>query len=369
MTRVMISGGGTGGHVFPAIAIANALKKKDSHIDILFIGAIGKLEMEKVPAAGYPIEGLWISGIQRSLTLKNFMFPVKLIASMIKARKIIRRFKPDLVIGVGGYASGPILRIAALKKIPTLIQEQNSYPGITNKILAGKVRKICVAYGGMERFFPAEKIILTGNPIRQDILNVSEKRDEAIRFFRLSESVTTLLVIGGSLGARTINRSMRRCVEMGITGKGIQMIWQTGRFYFEEMNNDPKISSDPFIHIYPFIERMDLAYAAADLIVSRAGAIAVSELCTIAKPVILVPSPNVAEDHQTKNARALVIKDAAILVPDAEAEDKLFDCILNIEKKSELRDTLSGNIARLAIRDAADRIADEGLKLVQPSKS
>lgn len=365
----MISGGGTGGHVFPAIAIANALKKRDPQIDILFIGAKGKLEMEKVPAAGYAIEGLRISGFQRGLTLKNILFPFKLISSMIKAGMIIRRFKPDLVIGVGGYASGPTLRIAARKKIPTLIQEQNSYPGITNKILAGKVRKICVAYEGMERFFPAEKIILTGNPIRQDILNVPEKRDEAVRIFHLSSSDTTLLVIGGSLGARTINRSIRRCAENGITGNGIQVIWQTGRFYFEEIKNDSGISSDPSIHIYPFIERMDLAYAAADLIVSRAGAIAVSELCTVAKPVILVPSPNVAEDHQTKNAKALALKDAAILLPDAEAVENLFDRILELKKNMEFRDTLSRNIGRFAIKDAADRIAEEGIKLVEQSKS
>lgn len=360
----MISGGGTGGHVYPAIAIANALKKKDPLIDFLFIGAKGKLEMEKIPAAGYKIEGLWISGFQRSMTLKNHLFPVKLISSMIKAARIIREFKPELVIGVGGYASGPILRIASRKKIPTLIQEQNSYPGITNRILSGKVRKICVAYEGMERFFPAEKIILTGNPIRQDILNVAEKRDEAVRFFNLSSTLTTMLVIGGSLGARTINRSLRKCIERGIISRGIQLIWQTGTFYFDDLKKDPGIASDPSIHIYPFIERMDLAYAAADLIVSRAGAIAVSELCTVAKPVILVPSPNVAEDHQAKNARALADKKAAILVPDAQAEDKLFDQILDLKNSRELMDTLSRNITLFARRDAADRIAEEALSMV-----
>ena len=361
--KVIISGGGSGGHIFPAIAIANALKNKVKDIDILFVGAVGRLEMEKVPAAGYKIKGLWISGLQRKLTFKNFMFPVKLVMSLIKARNIINEFKPDIVIGVGGYASGPMLKAATRKKIPTLIQEQNSFPGITNKLLSGKVNKICVAYEGLEKFFPKEKIILTGNPIRQDIINHKNKRGDALKHFGLSGNKTTVLVVGGSLGARTINESIQASLEM-IAGNDLQMLWQTGRYYYPSAKEAVKPFESAGLRAFEFINEMYYAYDLADIVVSRAGAIAISELCAVKKPVILVPSPNVAEDHQTKNALALVSKNAALMVKDIESREKLGKTIIDLVNNKELQEELKNNIGKLAITDAADRIAEEALKLV-----
>jgi len=360
---VIISGGGTGGHVFPAIAIANAIRGKVPDSEILFIGANGKLEMEKVPAAGYPIHGLWISGLQRRLTWKNLSFPLKVIFSLMKASQIINRFKPDIVIGVGGYASGPTLRAAIRKKIPTLIQEQNSYPGITNKLLGKKVTKICVAYEGMERFFPKNKILFTGNPVRQDILSIRNKRKDGLLNFGLKEDKKVILILGGSLGAGTINRSVLNCVRKGITEKGCQILWQTGKFYFDNTIANLEISTNPDVHVVAFIDRMDLAYASADIVISRAGAIAISELCIAGKPVLLIPSPNVAEDHQTKNAQALERTGSAIMIKDWEAEERLFQKLNELLEDQHLQKLLHENISRLAIPDAADRIADEALQM------
>lgn len=362
MVKVIISGGGTGGHIFPAIAIANALKETVREIDILFVGAEGRMEMEKVPKAGYPIEGLWISGLQRSLTVKNLAFPFKVISSVVKARRIIKRFKPDVVVGVGGYASGPLLFAATSMNIPALIQEQNSYPGITNKLLAGRVDKICVAYDGMERFFPAAKLMLTGNPVRQDILSLAGKRERALEEFGLDPSKKTILVIGGSLGARTINESMAECVG-DLSQKGFQVIWQTGKSFFQRAKDlSAGING---IKVYDFISKMDYAYAVADLVVSRAGASSVSELCVVGKPSILIPSPNVAEDHQTKNALALVNHHAAILVKDMDARTALKDKIIELMKDESQMEKLSLNIHSLAKPDSATVIAHEVVKLVK----
>jgi UDP-N-acetylglucosamine--N-acetylmuramyl-(pentapeptide) pyrophosphoryl-undecaprenol N-acetylglucosamine transferase len=358
MIKIIISGGGTGGHVYPAIAIADAIKKKLPDTDILFVGAKGKLEMVKVPAAGYPIEGLWISGFQRRLTWKNLAFPFKVIHSLWKASQIIRRFIPDIVIGVGGYASGPLLQSAARKKIPTLIQEQNSYPGVTNRLLAFKVDRICVAYDGMDKYFPKERIVFTGNPVRKDLFELHDKKEEALKFFGLKKDKLTVFIMGGSLGARTINRSVLSCIHRNITQNGIQFLWQTGSFYFEGIKNEMAGTDDPDIHIHQFIDRMDLAYAAADIIISRAGAISISELCLVGKPVILIPSPNVTDDHQTKNARALETAKAAILVKDNEAENKLFGEISALQSNLTLQKQLSENIKNLAVSDAAGKIAD-----------
>jgi UDP-N-acetylmuramate--alanine ligase len=373
MKRVIISGGGTGGHIFPAIAIANALRAKVRDIDILFIGAKGRMEMEKVPAAGYPIEGLTISGFQRRLTWKNLIFPFKLAGSMLRARSIIAKFRPDVVIGVGGYASGPTLRIAAFKKIPSLIQEQNSFPGVTNRLLGSRVQKICVAYEGMGKYFPESKIVFTGNPIRQDLVNISGKREEALLHFGLIPDRKTILVIGGSLGALTINQAMPQFVKEYGNDKTIQVIWQTGKYYYEkvmagfpekDISRQPATCSNQNPVILPFIDRMDLAYAAADLIVSRAGAIAISELCVVGKPVILVPSPNVSEDHQTKNARALESRKAAMLIPDAEAMTRLGKTIIETIGNEKLQADLKANISALGISDAADKIAQVALSLI-----
>src|SRR6185295_18954035 len=321
--KVIISGGGTGGHIFPAIAIANALKRTDETTEILFIGALGRMEMEKIPKAGYRIEGLPIAGMQRRLTWKNLVLPYKVIQSLRKARMMIKNFHPDAVVGVGGYASGPVLFAATMMKIPSLIQEQNSYAGITNKILGKRVRKMCVAYDGMEKFFPAEKIVETGNPVRKDIVNLEMKRDEARNFFGLSAEKKVLFILGGSLGAGTINESIRMNLEK-LFGEGIQIIWQTGKGYYEKNAEAAKPFSER-IRVHQFIDRMDLAYAAADVLISRAGALSIAELCIAKKPCVLVPSPNVAEDHQTKNALALVNKNAALLVNDAEAKEKLVE--------------------------------------------
>jgi len=369
MIKVVISGGGTGGHIFPAIAIANALKSKSKEIDILFIGATGRMEMEKVPAAGYRIEGLTISGFQRRLTLKNLSFPFKLVKSLLKARSILKRFNPDVVIGVGGYASGPTLRMAARKHIPCLIQEQNSFPGVTNRILSDKVSKICVAYEGMEKYFPKNKIVFTGNPIRHDVTNIQGKRDKACIHFGLKTGMQTLLVMGGSLGAGTINKAIQAMITNDFQSRNFQIIWQTGTYYYKEIRDvfsENQLQSGNLV-LVPFIDRMDLAYAAADLIVSRAGAIAISELCVVGKPVILVPSPNVAEDHQTKNAKALTEKNAAILVPDTQAVEILGKTIFSLFDNQGLRDQLGFSIKKLGIIDAADTIANEALALIPAS--
>ncbi|MDP4210441.1 MAG: undecaprenyldiphospho-muramoylpentapeptide beta-N-acetylglucosaminyltransferase [Bacteroidota bacterium] len=363
-TKIIISGGGTGGHIFPAISIANALKAIDPEIDILFVGAKGRMEMQKVPAAGYPIIGLPISGFQRKLSLKNLVVVTKLAYSLIRARQVIRKFKPDAVVGVGGYASGPVLKIASSMGIPTLLQEQNSYAGVTNRLLAEKAYKICVAYEHMERFFPAEKIILTGNPVRQDLEDISGKRAEAIEFFNLDPNRKTLLVLGGSLGAFTINQSIRDHYGK-LFVSGVQVIWQTGSRYYTEILEDTKKRTLSQIKVYDFISRMDLAYAAADLVISRAGAGTISELCLVGKPAVLVPSPNVAEDHQTKNAQALVDKDAARLIVDAEASTMLIDKALFFITNDSVLAKLSENISKMAKRDSAKRIAEEVLKLIK----
>jgi len=358
----LISGGGTGGHVFPAIAIANALKKIDSSIQIRFIGAQGRLEMQKVPEAGYEIDGLWISGFQRDNILKNLLLPVKIISSLMKANRIIRKFKPDVMVGVGGYASGPAMYVAARKGVPVLIQEQNSFPGVTNKMMLKKAARFCVAYDGMEKFFPKEKIIKTGNPVRTIITHLQSNKQRSLRHFDLSPNKKTLLVIGGSLGSRTINESIRDRVKE-IINSDIQLIWQTGKFYFE--NVIASVPQHPNVRIFDFIKEMDLAYDAADVIISRAGAIAISELCVVKKPVILVPSPNVAEDHQAKNALALTEQNAAWMVKDVDAKQTLVKKAIELTGNSEEQKKLSVSIEKLALPDAAERIAKEILSLVK----
>ncbi len=353
--KAIISGGGTGGHIFPAIAIANAIKEKYPDADILFVGAKGRMEMEKVPQAGYKIEGLWISGLQRRLTWKNLSFPFKVISSTIKARKIIKRFKPDIVIGVGGFASGPTLEAASKLGIPTLIQEQNSYPGITNKLLAKKVSKICVAYDNMTRWFEEKKICFTGNPVRQNIIDIKDKKELALKHFGLNENLKTVLAVGGSLGALTINESIAQGLKYFVDNN-IQVIWQTGKSYFEKAKQEATKYNSNNIKVFEFIYEMDLAYSVADVIVSRAGAIAISELCVIGKPTILVPSPNVAEDHQTKNAMALVEKNAALLVKDSMSREILVNEIDSLIKNTDKQLELSKNILNLGVKDADKRI-------------
>ena len=358
-----MSGGGTGGHIFPAIAIANAIKALRPDTEFLFVGAEGKMEMEKVPAAGYRIEGLWISGFQRKLTLSNLAFPFKVISSLLKAKRILKTFKPDVAIGTGGFASGPMLQVAASNGIVTLIQEQNSYPGITNKILSKKVDRICVAYSGMEKFFPKEKILMTGNPIRQDITNLEGKRERGLETFGLSGDKKIVLVIGGSLGARTINESILNNLEV-FEKNNTQLLWQTGKgFYTTAREALPKLTGKG-IKVFDFIQRMDYAYAVADIVISRAGASSVSELCLVQKPTILVPSPNVAEDHQTKNAMALVTYNAAIIVKDSEAREKLCNEALALINDKEQCEKLAANISRLALKDSAHVIANEVLRLI-----
>lgn len=357
INKAIISGGGTGGHIFPAIAIADELKSRNPDIDILFIGANGKMEMEKVPEAGYKIEGLDIRGFQRKLSLSNFILPFRIIKSLFKARQVIKRFNPDVAIGVGGYASGPALQAATMLKIPSLLQEQNSYAGKTNKILAKKVRKICVAYDQMDRFFPADKIVLTGNPTRANMVDISGKKEEAYSFFGLDPNKKTILIIGGSLGARTLNEAMKSGFNE-FNSNGYQVLWQCGKFYHESLHQDLKEQLPDSVKLMMFIQRMDLAYSCADVIISRAGAISVSELCIIGKPTILIPSPNVAEDHQTKNAMALVNKEAAILVKDIEAEDKLVHEVLTLLKDDALMDQLGKRIKSLATPDATRDIVN-----------
>ncbi len=361
--KIIVSGGGTGGHIFPAIAIANAIKALRSDTEFLFVGATGRMEMEKVPAAGYAIEGLWISGLQRKLTLSNLSFPLKLISSLAKATRILNKFKPDAVIGTGGFASGPVLRVASKKGIVTVIQEQNSYPGITNKILSKKVDKICVAYAGMEKYFPKEKILLTGNPVRQDLLNVEGKRDRGLEFFKLDRHKKTILVIGGSLGARTLNESIMDSFA-DFEKNNIQLIWQTGKAFYEKAKSAIAVSGAKSIKVFEFIQKMDYAYAAADVVISRAGASSISELSLVKKPCILIPSPNVAEDHQTKNALALVTHHAAILIADRLAREELYTTALALVNDVEQCFKLSENISQLAFKDSATVIANEVISLI-----
>lgn len=367
--KIIISGGGTGGHVFPAIAIANALKKKVYNVRILFVGAQGKMEMQKVPEAGYSIIGLNIIGFQRRFTFKNFLVPFRLLQSLWKARIIIKRFKPHVVIGVGGYASGPVLQVATKRKIPTVIQEQNSYPGVTNKILSKKATKICVAYDGMDKYFPKEKIFLTGNPVRQDITNINaDTRIKGIVFFQLKEDKKTVLIIGGSLGARTINQATAAMLP-ALIENNIQVIWQTGKAYYQESLAIANQLRSPLIHVFEFIREMDLAYAAADIIISRAGALAVSEICIVKKPAILIPSPNVAEDHQTRNAIALVNRQAAILIKDSEAKVKLQSTLLDLINDATKQHKIIEQLASLYINNSADIIADVILSLIKIEKN
>lgn len=360
--RIIIGGGGTGGHIFPAISIAQAIRDKAPAAEILFVGAEKKIEMEKVPEAGFRIIGLPVTGLQRKLSFRNVYFVLNLYRSSVKSARIIRNFRPDLATGVGGYASGPILRAAARRGVPIVIQEQNSYAGLTNRLLAKRAEKIFVAYEGMEKYFPAEKIILTGNPVRKDILEIDSKKDEGSQLFGLKKTRPVVLVIGGSLGAGTINRSI--LAGLGDFGRDIQLIWQTGKYYYEKIINETegKISSN--IKIHAFIREMDRAFAVADVIISRAGAGTISELALVGKPVILVPSPNVAEDHQTKNAMALVSKKAAVHISDEDADEKLVKTCLELVKDEKRRKELGQNIKRMAIKDSADRIANEILKMI-----
>ncbi|MDR0749439.1 MAG: undecaprenyldiphospho-muramoylpentapeptide beta-N-acetylglucosaminyltransferase [Tannerellaceae bacterium] len=370
--RIIISGGGTGGHIFPAISIANAVRERFPDAEILFAGAEGRMEMERVPAAGYTIAGLPVSGFDRSKPFKNIQVLTRLLKSLRLAKKIIREFKPDIAIGVGGYASGPVLWVAASMGVPTLIQEQNSYAGVTNKLLAKKAQAICVAYEGMEKFFPPDKIRLTGNPVRKNLLSdtaadvssLTGKRAEACHFFSLSPGKKTILVVGGSLGARTINRSVQHCLDK-IAAEGVQLIWQTGRYYYSEARAGLEEYKDAPIRCFDFITRMDHAYAAADLVISRAGAGTISELCLLGKPAILVPSPNVAEDHQTKNALALVRKEAAVRVADKDAEQELIPLAFTMVKDEALLSRLSEQIKALALPDSAERIVDEIVKIIE----
>jgi UDP-N-acetylglucosamine--N-acetylmuramyl-(pentapeptide) pyrophosphoryl-undecaprenol N-acetylglucosamine transferase len=358
-TKIIISGGGTGGHIYPAVAVAQELQKRIPDVEILFVGASDRMEMEKVPKAGYQIVGLWISGLQRSLSLKNILFPVKVVSAVWKSLGILKQFKPDAAIGFGGYASGAMMWAATMKKIPSVIHEQNSYAGITNKILKNRVDTICVAYDTMHRFFPENKIVKVGNPIRKDLMQVNGKRKNAIDFFGLDNSKKTVLIIGGSLGARTINESIKANLDT-FEKAGLQLIWQTGK-NFKVNDNDIPPSVKPFTFIY----EMDLAYAAADIVVSRAGALSIAELAQVQKPVILVPSPNVAEDHQTKNAMALVDREAAILVKDSDAKNQLAEEVIALCGNDIKQTLLKNNIATFAMPDAAKRIVDEILRLMR----
>ena len=361
--KIILSGGGTGGHIYPAIAIANELKSRFPDAEFLFVGAKDRMEMEKVPQAGFNIKGLWISGIQRKLTLRNLTFPFKVISSLWNARKIIKSFRPNVAIGTGGFASGPLLKVAASNNIPTLIQEQNSYPGITNKLLSRKAKKICVAYDGLERFFPVGKIIKTGNPVRQGLLDIETKTVEAKNFFDLKHAKYTLLVIGGSLGSRRINQLIEKELDF-LDTQNIQIIWQCGKLYYQQYKIYNNTNN---VQVFEFINNIDFAYAAADIVISRAGASSVSELCIVGKPVIFIPSPNVAEDHQTKNAMSVVNQDAAIIIKeedlDTDFENKFSQLVASPEKQKEL----GGNIKKLALVNATKDIADEVEKLLKES--
>jgi len=358
--KVILSGGGTGGHIYPAIAIANEFKLRFPMTEFLFVGASDKMEMQKVPQAGYPIIGLWISGFKRGLTYQNLLFPLKLVFSLLKSIQIIRSFKPDVVIGTGGFASGPVLQVASMKGVPTLIQEQNSFPGITNKLLSKRVNKICVAYDGLDRFFPNNKIIISGNPVRQDLLNLEEKTEEAYSFFNLETDKKTLLVLGGSQGSRRINQLIETKLDF-FNSIGLQVVWQCGKLYSEDYS---KHNSRNLVQVHKFINRMDLAYAAADFVISRAGASSVSELCVVGKPVIFIPSPNVSEDHQTKNANAITQNKAALLIAEKDL-DSIFETKFSELFSSETQqDLFSKNIRKLALKGATKTIVDEIEKLL-----
>jgi UDP-N-acetylglucosamine--N-acetylmuramyl-(pentapeptide) pyrophosphoryl-undecaprenol N-acetylglucosamine transferase len=358
--KFILSGGGTGGHIYPAVAIANELKLRFPTSEILFVGAQDKMEMQKVPQAGYKIEGLWIAGLQRKLTLQNFLFPFKLLSSLWKSRKIIKKFNPDVVIGTGGFASGPLLQVANSCSIPTVIQEQNSYPGITNKLLSKKANAICVAYENLNRFFPNEKIVFTGNPVRQDLLDIDSKRVEAIGYFKLDAAKKTLLVLGGSLGARKVNQLIEKELDFLFTND-IQVIWQCGKLYYDEYQNHNKRTN---VQVVAFIDRMDLIYAAADFVISRAGASSVSELCLVGKPTIFIPSPNVAEDHQTKNAKAIVDKKGALLIKENELDEKFETTFTDLISNEKLQRELSENIKTLSKPNATKDIVEEIIKLL-----
>nr|WP_321453053.1 undecaprenyldiphospho-muramoylpentapeptide beta-N-acetylglucosaminyltransferase [uncultured Carboxylicivirga sp.] len=362
--RVIISGGGTGGHIFPAISIANAVKEQLPDAKILFVGAQGKMEMEKVPEAGYEIVGLPVAGFQRKITLRNLSFPFKLINSLNKARKVVEEFNPDVAVGVGGYASGPVLRVSSQKKVPCLLQEQNSFPGITNRILAKKAAKICVAYDKMDRFFDGKKIILTGNPVRSNLI-ASVEKSEAAKFWKLDPAKKTILVIGGSLGARSVNNGILHGIKE--LPEGCQMIWQTGKYYFEEMRAGLPLELKDRVVVTDFISRMDMAFSMADVVVSRAGAGTISELAILGKPTIFVPSPNVSEDHQTKNAMALVEKNAAMLVKDSQVNGIIAEAS-QLALDEHLLKTLSDNITKLAKPDAAREIANQVIELAKSKK-
>lgn len=362
--RLIVSGGGTGGHLFPAISIADKVKELEPLSEILFVGALGRMEMERVPLAGYRIEGLPIMGIPRKISFGMVQFFFRWMQSLVLARKIIRRFSPDAVVGVGGYASAPVLQMAVRMGVPAMIQEQNSYAGVANRSVARKAGVICVAYPGMEKYFPAEKVVLTGNPVRKGLEEVNAKRAEALGFFKLDPQKKTILVTGGSLGARTLNNSVLHSLDR-IGSRPVQLIWQCGKNYFSQAANSMESYNGGNIQLLPFLERMDLAYAAADLIISRAGAGTISELCIVGKPVILVPSPNVAEDHQTKNARSLTERKAALMVADGEAEEHLFEQAFRVLDNSELTAQLSSSIKALAIPDASQRIAEELFNLIE----
>lgn len=358
--RFILSGGGTGGHIYPAIAIANELKRRHPKAEFLFVGAKDKMEMEKVPQAGYEIEGLWISGLQRKLTLKNLMFPLKLISSLLRARQISKQFKPNVAIGTGGFASGPLIKMAASAKIPCVLQEQNSYAGITNKLLASKAKRICVAYDGMDQFFPKEKIVKTGNPVRSDLVDLKVDKKEAIDFFGLNANKKTILIIGGSLGARRVNQLIEK--ELGFfENQEVQLIWQCGKLYYEDYKQHDSNS----VKVLAFLNRMDYAYTAADIIISRAGAGSVSELCLVGKPVIFIPSPNVAEDHQTKNAKALVSKSAALMLKESELDTDFEKNFVDLMNSMETQNKLSANIKQLAMPKATEHIVDEIEKLLK----
>ncbi|GGB82521.1 UDP-N-acetylglucosamine--N-acetylmuramyl-(pentapeptide) pyrophosphoryl-undecaprenol N-acetylglucosamine transferase [Flavobacterium suaedae] len=359
--KFILSGGGTGGHIYPAIAIANELKKRFPNCEILFVGAKDKMEMQKVPQAGYEIKGLWISGIQRKLTLQNLMFPVKLMSSLLKSQKIVNKFKPDVVIGTGGFASGPLLRAASSQRIPTVIQEQNSYPGITNKWLSFKASKICVAYENLDKFFPADKIVFTGNPVRQDLISIDKKRGEAVKEFNLDPEKKTLLVLGGSLGARRINQLIAKELSW-IVAQGVQIIWQCGKLYHEGYK---KYGEQEGVTVLSYIDRMDLVYAVADVIVSRSGASSVSELCIVGKPVMFIPSPNVAEDHQTKNAQAVVDNEGAVMLKETQLDTQFEPEFKELVENEEKRQKLSQNIKQMAKPNATKDIVDEIVKLLK----
>ena len=364
MNKIIISGGGTGGHIFPAVAIANEIRSRYPDSEILFVGALGRMEMERVPAAGYKIIGLPVMGFPRKPSLKIFMFFIKLLKSNAMARKIIREFKPQLAIGVGGYASGPTLRAASQKKIPCLLQEQNSYAGITNKLLSKKANKICVAYENMQKYFPAEKIVLTGNPVRKNLLNALHNKQKALDNFQLNNNQKVILIIGGSLGARSINNAVLNSVDF-IKTHNVQVIWQTGAYYFEKIVEQLNGKKPANLQIHKFISQMDLAYSASDLVISRAGAGTISELCLIGKPVILVPSPNVAEDHQTKNAMALVEKEAAVMIRDHEIENTLLQKAFELVNDEPKNASLSEKIKLLAKPNATIEIVNEAENLLR----